>query len=163
MTEPKRMRPMMTAGYGIEKKEAGMLDWAWVDAQMEKSRNYWITSTNADGSPHAAPVWAVWVEGALYFGTDSKSRKGKNLARDPRVVVHLESGDDVVIIEGVMEKVTPETALKEKIKTVYAAKYSVTPDLSAEVDNAWLTLKPKTALAWIEKDFPKTATRFVFE
>ena len=33
-------------------------------------------------------------------------RKGRNLAENPNVAVHLESGDDVVILEGVAEVVT---------------------------------------------------------
>jgi len=61
---------------------------------------------DADGLPHAVPVWGVWVDGALYFGTDRRSRKARNLATNQGAVVHLESGDDAVILEGFAEEIT---------------------------------------------------------
>src|SRR5437868_6624995 len=101
-TDAKRTRPEMK-DYGISTDPQGMLVWDWVDVQMEKSRNYWIASSGTDGKPHAAPVWGVWMDGALYFSTSPTSRKARNLSANPDVVVHLESGDDVVILEGRIE------------------------------------------------------------
>src|SRR5262245_60149405 len=93
---PKPDRPDMPTGYGIAQIEKGLLSWEWVTAQLENSRNYWICSTRPNGRPHAAPVWGVWFEGALYFSSDRRSRKARNLAAKPEVVAHLESGDDTV-------------------------------------------------------------------
>ncbi len=53
-----------------------------------------------DGRPHAAPAWGVWLAGRVCFSTSPGSVKARNLAAHPRVVVHLESADNVVIIEG---------------------------------------------------------------
>ena len=80
-----------------------MLDWAWADERLAASRNYWIVTADADGRPRAAPVWGVWFDDAVVFGTSPASRKARNLARDPRVVINLESGDEVVILEGEVE------------------------------------------------------------
>src|SRR5919202_1909913 len=57
-------------------------------------------SVEADGRPHAMPVWGVWLDCAVWFSTHPGSVKGRNIARDPRIVAHLESGDDVAILEG---------------------------------------------------------------
>ncbi|MDQ3926308.1 MAG: pyridoxamine 5'-phosphate oxidase family protein [Actinomycetota bacterium] len=66
----------------------------------------------------------VWVEGTLYFGTSRGSRKGRNLATNPALTVHLESGDDVVIIEGMVEEVT-DRALLATVDAAYQAKYGI--------------------------------------
>ncbi len=41
------------------------------------------------GAPHAAPVWGVVTGGTLYLYSERRTRKARNLAADPRVVVHL--------------------------------------------------------------------------
>lgn len=42
-----------------------------------------------DGAPHSVPVW-VDVEGdRIAFLTDPRSRKGRNVARDPRVSLSI--------------------------------------------------------------------------
>jgi pyridoxine/pyridoxamine 5'-phosphate oxidase len=109
---------------------------------------------NADGSPHAAPVWGLWRGDAFVFGTGAESRKGRNLARDPRAVVHLESGDEVVILEGSIATVATDEAFAD----AYEAKYDHRP----EPGEGWLSLSPSRALAWRERDYPQSATRFDF-
>jgi hypothetical protein len=153
--DEKRRRPSMK-NYGIAKGKSGLMSWDWVDEQMAKSRNYWIISTRPDGRPHAAPVWGVWHEGALYFGSDPESRKARNIAHQPEIVVHLESGDDTVILEGkVVEERDPERIAP--VDKLYAAKY---PPFDPTPSAGYLVLRPHTALAWTEKDFPNTATRW---
>jgi len=36
------------------------------------------------------------------------------------------------------------------------------PDV-ADAEGLWYTLRPRIAYAWLERDYPKTATRFTFE
>ena len=157
----RRGRPTMR-NYGIATTDEGLMAWDWVDAQMSRSRNYWIGSTRPDGRPHAAPVWGVWLDGVLYFSSDRGSRKARNLAANPEVVVHLESGDDVVIFEGVVEEIT-DSALLARIFTAYAAKYPpYDPGAEGAPAGLWYALRPRAAFAWLEKDFPNTATRWDF-
>jgi nitroimidazol reductase NimA-like FMN-containing flavoprotein (pyridoxamine 5'-phosphate oxidase superfamily) len=159
----KAMRPKMKA-YGIHESSEGMLAWDFVDEQMANSRNYWIGTTRPDGRPHAAPVWGVWLDDSLYFGTSPTARKARNLDANAALVVHLESGDDVVILEGTAVKLTampPE--LYETFSTAYAAKYNgFKPNSPSEVEPIY-TLQIKTAMAWLESDFPRTATRWEFD
>lgn len=150
----KRSRPLFDAGYGISQDEEGMLDWSWAEARLAAGRNYWIGTSSENGAPAAAPVWGVWHDGAVWFGTSPASRKGRNLAHDPRVVIHLESGDEVVILHGEVERVPLEDAVAD----AYEAKY----DHRLEVPE-FLRLRPRRALAWTEADFPRTATRFDFD
>lgn len=158
--EPAVSRPVMPASYGIREAGTGLQPWARADERLAGARNYWIATTRPDGRPHAMPVWGVWVDGALYFGTDRRSRRARNLATNRAVVVHLESGDDVVIVEGVAEEVRDPTRLASVDKR-YAAKYGVRfADVPGEV-SVW-SVRPRVAFAWQERDFAGSATRWRF-
>jgi PPOX class probable F420-dependent enzyme len=153
---PVASRPSFHPGYGISAGEEGMLDWDWAEERLVAARNYWIATTRADGRPHVAPVWGIWLDGALLFGTNPESVKGRNIARDPRVVAHLESGDEVVILEGAITMLDDRERLDE-LERAYSAKY----EFDAKFPGAF-ELRPDYALAWTESDYPRTATRFDF-
>jgi hypothetical protein len=154
---PRPSRPEFGPAYGIVQDDDGMLDWSWADERLAASRNYWIVTSSADGTPNAAPVWGVWADGAVHFSTSPRSRKGRDLARDPRVVIHLESGDEVVILQGEVER----NVLDDPLADTYEAKYDYRPD-PKDTSGVWYLLRPRRALAWLEADYPKTATRFDF-
>jgi nitroimidazol reductase NimA-like FMN-containing flavoprotein (pyridoxamine 5'-phosphate oxidase superfamily) len=159
--EPHRSRPQMK-DYGIHTGTEGMMTWAEITPKLEQSRNYWICSTQPDGKPSASPVWGVWLDGTLYFSCGKSSRKGRNLANNPHVAVHLESGDDAVMLEGKVEELT-DTTVYAKVREVYGKKYPFTPEADLNPANYWFTLKLDTAFAWLEADFPRTATRWTFD
>jgi pyridoxine/pyridoxamine 5'-phosphate oxidase len=161
MKETQVGRPIMPPGYGVQAaEEGGLLPWAWVDERLSAARNYWLCTARADGRPHAMPVWGVWLDGAVMFGTDRASRKGQNLATKPDCVVHLESGDEVVILEGRAEEIRDRETLGA-LADAYEVKYAIRaigeePGAGAAV----YAVRPKVVLAWLEADFPKTATRW---
>jgi hypothetical protein len=143
-------RPRFSPSYGISESEEGLLSWDWALEHLAASRNYWISTTRADGSPHAMPVWGVVHDGELWFGTGGV--KAQNLARDGRLVAHAESGDEVVILEGTVEqRVVPDALLDE-----YDAKYDHRPEAGSRF---WVVL-PAVVYAWRERDYPTSATRF---
>jgi len=156
MSEPRRDRPPFP-GYGIRSDDDGLLSWSWAVERLESARNYWIVSAGPGGVPHAAPVWGLWHEDAVVFSTSAESRKGRNLAAGPRVVVHLESGDEVVIVEGRAEVVP----LDDAVAAAYEAKYAFRPEPGSP-DGVWYRVRPRLAFAWREADYTRTATRFTF-
>ncbi len=154
-THMNRDRPQMPQGYGVGDPQYGFepIEWSWVANQMSEARNYWVATTRTSGHPHVVPVWGVWLCDLFHFFTDSDSLKARNIRRDPRAAVHLESGDQVVILEGELESM-PATA---EIVSAYAAKYDTSlGDSPGDV----FTLNAAKVLAWTESDFPKTATRW---
>ena len=156
--EPTSRRPGFSDAYGITSEPEGLLPWSWATERLAAARNYWIGTAGADGRPSVVPVWGVWLDGVLRFGTSRASRKGRNLAADPRVVVHLESGDEVVILEGEVEDAPIDGPLADE----YERKYAMRPGEDSADGEAWFALRPRMALAWLERDYPKTATRFDF-
>ena len=152
-------------GYGLKDAAAGsgLLSWSWVTERMTKARNYWVATASTDGAPHAMPVWGLWLDEAFHFSTGRRSRKGRDLATNPRVVVHLESGDDVVILEGTVEEVTDPRHLARFVDA-YFAKYAVRVGTTPEElrDGPAFVLRPDRAFAWLESDYPGGATRWRF-
>ncbi len=104
------------------------------------------------------PVWALWLDGSLVFSTSPETRKGRNLARDPRVSIHVERDDDVVVV---LEGAVDEIAIDERLADRYAAKYEYRPE-PRSADENWYRLRPRVAYAW-DGAYPRTATRFVFD
>jgi hypothetical protein len=105
------------------------------------------------------PVWGLWLDGAVVFSTDPGSVKGRNLAAEPRVVVHLESGDDVVIVEGTVE-IRQGADVPDGFADAYENKYALRPEPGP--GQVVYVLRPAVVLAWREKDFPTSATRWTF-
>ena len=157
---PKAMRPMIPADYCISKQKRGMLNWEEVCRKIEKSHNYWVCTTRADGRPHAMPVWGFWVDGNFYFGTGRATMKARNIARSPHAVVHLESGNEAVILECVVEehKLTDPT-FRARMNAISTKKYKM--PLVETPEAALYRARPRVVLAWREKDFPKSATKWV--
>ncbi len=159
---PKPTRPAMPKGYGLSRprKPGDFLSWDWAEERLSQCRIYWVATTRPDGRPHAMPVWGVWIDGALYFGTDRGSRKARNLAANPAMTVHTETGDDAVILEGTARKIArgPET---KAIDGAYLAKYEMKLT-EAPGDLVIFGLRPRVVLAWRERDFNKCATRWTF-
>jgi PPOX class probable F420-dependent enzyme len=146
-------------GFGIPSDHRGMLSWASVEERLSSARNYWVATVRADGRPHVTPVWGLWVAGEFYFGAGPETRKARNLAENPNVVVHLEGGDDVVILEGVAEVVTdPSPDLAERLFAASTAKYGMG---SHDVEGSYV-VRPRVAFAWSEGG-PRTYTRWVFD
>ena len=102
------------------------VDWAAVVEKLDSgsapdpggpnSRTTWLSTLNGDGSPHVTAVGAIWLDGTFWFQTGSGTRKGRNVARDPRCSVALSIRDADVVIEGDAARVTDPDALARVAK-----------------------------------------------
>jgi len=136
-------------------------NWKAVATKLASAHNYWMATTRPDARPHSVPVWGVWLDETFWFATDRASQKGRNLTANPGLVLHLESGDDVVIVEGAAEEVS-DTSLITRFADAYDAKYGFRPDASNPSQVVYkLTLR--VVLSWQESDFIGTATRWQFD
>jgi nitroimidazol reductase NimA-like FMN-containing flavoprotein (pyridoxamine 5'-phosphate oxidase superfamily) len=155
----------MPKGYGVPESDEGMVPWSWAVEQLQAARNYWFCTTRPDGRPHAVPAWAVWVDDALYFDGSPETRRARNLAQQPALTVHLESGDQVVILEGeACEAGRPDRALAERLVAAFVQKYGASDGYRPSPDQwdeggLWV-MRPRVAFGWTE--FPKALTRWRF-
>jgi len=137
--------PQVPPLYGM-KSPHKFLPFTHAEDRLTKSRNYWICTTRPDGRPHSIPVWGFWLEGALYFGTARSTRKARNLAHNPAISVHLESGDDVVILEGIAQEVNiSDKSTVKKLDAVSRAKYKM--PLMVVSEAVFFRVRPRFVLA----------------
>lgn len=52
-----------------------------------------LSTINADGTPHTAPIWYEWRDGLVHVSTQAHQRKVENMRRDPRVTVLVDTSD----------------------------------------------------------------------
>jgi PPOX class probable F420-dependent enzyme len=82
---------------------AEMTEAEWRAFVSEGTRTGKLASIRADGRPHLAPVWFVLDGSDLVFNTGKATVKGRNLARDGRVSMCVDTDIppfSFVIMEG---------------------------------------------------------------
>ena len=140
------------------------LNWPEVAAGLAAARNYWLGTTSPSGAPHAAPVWGVVAGQTLYLYSERGTVKARNIAADPRVVVHLESGDDVLIVRGTAEDLGRPADVPEVVAAL-AAKYTAPgdqpylPDADPDFDVVY-AVRPRSAMAWRLADYDGSQRRW---
>ncbi|HEV7720898.1 MAG TPA: pyridoxamine 5'-phosphate oxidase family protein [Iamia sp.] len=78
------------------------LDTDGVKASEEEptGEDWWLATIDADGKPHVAGIGALWHDGALWFKTGPKARKGRNVERDPRCTISVATDRYHLVFEG---------------------------------------------------------------
>src|SRR5215471_6056617 len=128
------------------------LSWPEVAARLAAARSYWLCTTMPSGAPHAVPVWGVVLKYTIYLYSERRTVKARNLAADPRVVVHLESAEDVLIVRGAAEDLGTPAQVPEVVAAL-AAKYArkedrqYLPDADPHFDVIY-AIRPQSAVMW---------------
>ena len=158
---PKASRPHMP-GYGLLPADqgSGLKPWSYAVERLTSTRDFWISTTCPDGRPHSVPIWGVWMRDVFAFSTGAQSRKAKNLAKDPRVVIGVEPTEDSIVLEGVAA-LTSDAEFIRDFKQVYAAKYVMNMDDFSEP--VWF-VKPVRAFSFASTgdEFTAGSTRWRF-
>jgi PPOX class probable F420-dependent enzyme len=68
---------------------------------IENERVVVVSSLGPRGWPHVMPLWYVPREEEIWIWTYAKSQKVKNLERDPRATLLIETGVEYVELRGV--------------------------------------------------------------
>lgn len=160
------------------------VDWAAVADKLDtgsapaadalNSRTTWLTTINADGSPHVTAVGARWMEGVFWFQTGAGTRKGRNVARDPRCSVAVSVRGADVVIEGEAVRVTEAGALARIAQAWADSGWPAEPDASgagvtapfnapAQGSPPWnvYRIQPRSAIVTLGTE-PGGLTRFRF-
>ena len=94
------------------------LDWDRIEARLDKSitqapktggpdrHTCWLVTINPDGTPQVTGIGALWVDGAFWFETGDRTRKAKNLARDPRCSLSVATHEFDLVVDGEAHKMT---------------------------------------------------------
>jgi len=100
-----------------------LLDWDSIADRLEEGMTQapgtggperhtcWLATINQDASPHVTGVGALWVDDAFWFETGEHTRKGRNLARDPRCSLSLTTHGFDLVVEGIAEQIKDTTTV----------------------------------------------------
>src|SRR2546430_16347873 len=100
------------------------LDWADVRRTLETNltqapatggpdhHTFWLSTIDADGRPHMTAVGAFWTDGHYYFSGGPRSRKIRNIERDPRCAFGVALHGYDVALEGRTTRVTGDAPLQ---------------------------------------------------
>jgi hypothetical protein len=150
-------------GYGIQgpQEGIGLLPWSWAVERLTSSHDYWVATVDGDGQPAVMPVWGVWLDAAVWFSSGPRSRRARNLARDPRCTITNDNPLEPVVVEGRSELIT-ERAAVEIFTAACNAKYETDIPTAFFADNALFRVPPAVAYGLTEADFTTTPTRWQF-
>jgi hypothetical protein len=117
------------------------LEWDWAVERLRAAGTYWVVGHG--GQPHPRPVWGVWApDDRLHLSIGSPALRAAVRPGEP-VTVHLDSGTDVVIVEGVAAAAGPTAAATIEL---YNAKYDW--DYRVAEYGEFTAVRPRTVLAW---------------
>jgi hypothetical protein len=89
-----------------------VLDWTAVTERLDRGftqapgtggpdrHSSWLTTLDADGAPHTTGIGSAWLDGTFWFETGQGTRKGRNLARDPRCTLALALDEFDLVVSG---------------------------------------------------------------
>jgi PPOX class probable F420-dependent enzyme len=85
-------------------------------ALLEEQRVAIVSSLGPRGWPHSMPLWFVPRDDAIWIWTYAKSQKVRNLERDPRATVLVETGHEYGELRGAM--IESEVEIHRDFETV---------------------------------------------
>ncbi len=163
MNLPKVTRPSFPKGYVDH--PISEVSWEYVEKRLIEAINYWLCSVRPDGRPHVIPRWGAYLDGRFYYDGSPETRHALNILQNPQVSLHLESGNDVVIMEGTSQPAgKPDPDLARRLSRAYCAKYA--SDGYAPTPTQWdegglYIFTPRQCLAWTK--FFENPTKFILE
>jgi hypothetical protein len=116
-----------------------LVDWQRVEARLAEgpeqlagtggldSRS-WLATTNPDGSPHLTGLGPLWASGLFYFTTGEATRKGRNLARDPRCTLGVSTDEFDLAVDGAAALVNDPEVVAEMAGRWAAGGWPASPD-----------------------------------
>jgi len=150
-------------GYGIQgpTEGGGLLPWSWAVERLISSHDYWVATVDADGQPAVMPVWGSWSDDAVWFSSGPRSRRARNLERDPRCTITTDNPLEPVVVEGTVSRVSDHAAV-ERFTARCNEKYETDIPVEFYAENALFRVPPTVAYGLTEADFSGTPTKWQF-
>lgn len=142
--------PRTGVGAGATTEAGATTPFQWSAVQQAfraAEREFWLTTVNAEGRPHVAPVFAAWADSSFFVATKATARKTRDLQDNGRCVVATNTGDAHVVVEASARRVHdpstmdqasaafaevyhwPTTVVDDEIDAPYSAPTSGGPPL----------------------------------
>jgi PPOX class probable F420-dependent enzyme len=92
---------------------------------LETERVVTIASHGPRGYPHVMPLWYVPRDGVIWIWTYAKSQKVKNLERDPRCTLLVETGHEYSELRGIQIEADAEIHRDLEVIVEFAKELTV--------------------------------------
>jgi PPOX class probable F420-dependent enzyme len=92
---------------------------------IESGRIVVVSSLGPRGWPHVMPLWYVPREGEVWVWTYAKSQKVRNLERDPRATLLIETGTEYNELRGVQIEAEAELIRDTDRVVVFAKELTI--------------------------------------
>jgi nitroimidazol reductase NimA-like FMN-containing flavoprotein (pyridoxamine 5'-phosphate oxidase superfamily) len=89
---------------------------------LKSQKILYLATIDSSGNPHIVPVWYMYVNKKFYVGTDTKTRKARNIKKNPKVSFCVDTGIRSPDIIGVMGTGKAKLILKKDIVELLAKK-----------------------------------------
>jgi PPOX class probable F420-dependent enzyme len=137
-----------------------------IDRLLRTEQVVWLSSVNADGTPHLVPIWFSWDGEELLIASKPNARKVVNLRANPSVMLALGEPDDdfdVGMVEGIAELLDePAAAVMPASHLAKYRRQMAAIGLSAEEFLATysqvIRIRPTRYLPWRGRTAPASET-----
>ena len=102
-------------------------------ALIDSERIVSVASFGPRGWPHVMPLWYVPREGEIWIYTNAKSQKVRNLERDPRATLMIETGHEYLELRGV--EIEAEAEIHRDLEAVVALAKEITARYAAGIES----------------------------
>ena len=134
-----------------------------ISEYLIKSRTTILVSNGKDGYPHPMPMWyAIDDKKCIYMTTFRKSQKVKNLRKDPKAALLIESGDAYqelksLIIYTNVELIEEVEAVKDILEQIALQRGDMQENANQDIREGMLKtaekrigrkFKPKKIVSW---------------
>jgi PPOX class probable F420-dependent enzyme len=141
----------------VSRRDAIKMSAGEADAFLEEERTVTCATNGRNGFPHLMPLWYVLRDGRIWAWTYARSQKVKNLERDPRATLQVETGVEYAELRGVMLRCDVEIHRDVDVVVDFAmalvGRYSGTGSEHDAAREAFRAQAPKrVALEFVERE-----------
>ncbi len=108
-----------------------------LDELLVEEKILHLATIDKKGIPHVVPVWFMYKKNSIFIGTNTKTRKAQNVARNDKVSFCIDRGVRAPYISGVMCKgdaklIQKKLRVKELAEEILLRYFSSLEDESAQ-------------------------------
>lgn len=114
--------------------------------RLETEPNIWLATSSATGDVHSIPLSLSWLDDRICVVAPAESTTARNIAQRSDVRAHLDSADDVLIIDGdasirLLHETDPDVVER------YIDRVGWSP---FDSDNEWvlIAIEPRRVQSW---------------
>jgi len=132
-----------------------------LDDLLTTERTLRIGTVSGDGTPHVAPMWFLWHDGAIWLTSLRKSKRQSDLSAGSRVALCVDTGHEYSELRGAVLYGTPADADRDPempaARKLFARKNWGIDDLPDIKSHVWLKLIPDKIVSWDFRKIPTNA------